>query len=67
MELEEISLSLDELEAIRLADYEGQYHEDAARGMGISRATFGRIVNEARHKIAEALTLGKALRIEPTA
>jgi uncharacterized protein len=64
MELEEVSLTLDELEAIRLADYEGHYHEDAAREMKVSRATFGRIVKEARHKIAEALTQGKALRIE---
>lgn len=57
-------MSPDELESVRLADYEGKYHEDAAREMKISRATFGRIVNEARHKIAEALTQGKALRIE---
>ncbi len=64
MELEEIALTLDELEAIRLADYEGRYHEDAAQEMKVSRATFGRIVNDARRKIAEALTKGKALRIE---
>jgi predicted DNA-binding protein (UPF0251 family) len=64
VELEEVYLTLDELEAIRLADYEGRYHEDAAREMKISRATFGRIVNDARHKVAEALTRGKALRIE---
>jgi uncharacterized protein len=64
MELEEVALILDELEAVRLADYEGRYHEDAAREMKVSRATFGRIVKEARHKIAEALTQGKALRIE---
>lgn len=64
MELEEVALSIDEFEAIRLADYEGRYHEEGAADMKISRATFGRIVNEARHKIAEALTQGKALRIE---
>ena len=64
VELEEVCLTLDELEAVRLADYEGRYHEDAAREMKISRATFGRIVNDARHKVAEALTRGKALRIE---
>jgi len=63
-ELEEVSLTLDELEAVRLADYERRYQEESAREMRISRATFGRIVNEARHKIAEALTQGKALRIE---
>lgn len=63
-ELEEISVSLDEFEAIRLADYEGLYHEDAACKMEISRPTFGRILNEAHRKIAECLVKGKALRIE---
>jgi len=62
--LEEISILLDELEAIRLADYEGLYHEDAAQKMKISRATFGRILDEARHKVAEAIIKGKALKIE---
>ena len=57
-------MDLDELEAVRLADYEGRYHEDAARDMKVSRATFGRIVNGARRKVAEALILGKALKIE---
>lgn len=63
-QLEEISLSLDELEAIRLADDEGRYHEDAATAMKVSRATFGRILNKARSKVAEAIVHGKALRIE---
>jgi len=63
-QLEEVSLSLDELEAIRLADYEGCYHEDAATRMKVSRATFGRILNKARNKVAEAIVDGKALRIE---
>jgi uncharacterized protein len=63
-QLEEVSLSLDELEAIRLADYEGLYHEQAAAKMKVSRATFGRILTEARHKVAEAIVDGKALRIE---
>ena len=62
--LEEVSVRLDELEAIRLADYEGLYHEDAARTMKISRATFGRILDGARHTVAEAIIKGKALKIE---
>ena len=62
--LEEISLNLDELEALRLADYEGFYHEEAAKQMNISRATFGRILDQARHKVAEAILGGKALKIE---
>jgi uncharacterized protein len=64
MELEEVYLSLDELEALRLADYEGLYHEEAAEKMTISRQTFGRILGGARRKLAEALVEGKALRIE---
>jgi predicted DNA-binding protein (UPF0251 family) len=62
--LEEVNLSLDELEAIRLADYEGLYHEQAAEKMNISRPTFGRILNEARRKLAEVLVAGKSLKIE---
>jgi predicted DNA-binding protein (UPF0251 family) len=62
--LEEVSLSLDELEAIRLADLEGLYHEEAAGEMDVSRATFGRILDVARRKVAEAIVNGKALKIE---
>jgi uncharacterized protein len=61
--LEEVALTIDELEALRLADLDGLYHDDAAERMGISRATFGRIVESARRKVAEALVRGKALKI----
>ena len=64
MALEELSITMDELEAIRLADYDGLYHEDAARKMEISRQTFGRILSEAHKKVAESLLKGKALKIE---
>jgi hypothetical protein len=59
-----VALTLDEFESLRLADLEGLYQEDAAGRMGVSRATFGRIVESARRKVAEALVRGKALRIE---
>ncbi len=62
--LEEVSLSLDELEALKLADKESLYHDEAALRMKISRATFGRILREARHKVASTILEGKALRIE---
>jgi len=62
--LEEIVLNLDEFEAIRLADYEELYQEDAAVKMNISRQTFGRIIEAAHKKIADVLINGKALRIE---
>jgi uncharacterized protein len=63
-ELEEVVLTLDEYEAIRLADYERLYQEEAAAGMNISRQTFGRIIETAHHKIADVLIHGKALKIE---
>jgi len=65
VDLEEISLNIDELEALRLADYEGLYHEEAAKQMNISRATFGRILDGARQKTAGAILHGNALKIEP--
>lgn len=63
-ELDEVVLHLDEFEAIRLADLVGEYHEQAASRMQVSRQTFGRILESARRKVAEALVTGKALRIE---
>jgi len=63
-DLEQVTLTLDEVESLRLADLEGLYQEDAARKMKVSRATFARIVEQARHKVAEALIHGKALRLE---
>jgi predicted DNA-binding protein (UPF0251 family) len=62
--LPEVVMTLDEFEAIRLADFEGLYQEQAAERMRISRPTFGRIVEAARRKVAEALILGRALKIE---
>lgn len=61
--LEEISLEPDEFEAIRLRDLEGLYQEAAAKRMGISRQTFGRILESAHKKVAEALVNGKAIKI----
>jgi len=62
--LQQITLTVDELEAVRLADLEGLYQEDAAKKMNVSRQTFGRILESAHRKIADALTNGKALLIE---
>jgi predicted DNA-binding protein (UPF0251 family)/predicted Fe-Mo cluster-binding NifX family protein len=62
--LEEVCLLFDEAEALRLADLEGLYQEAAARSMGVSRQTFGRIVESARRKVADAILNGKALRID---
>jgi len=62
--LDEITLTLDELEALRLADLNGMYQEQAAQRMKISRPTFARIAEAARKKVADALVHGKALRLE---
>ncbi|MBN2402056.1 MAG: DUF134 domain-containing protein [Spirochaetes bacterium] len=59
-----IILTLDEFEAIRLADMEGLYQEKAAEKMNISRQTFGRIIESAHKKVADVLINGKALKIE---
>ncbi len=62
--LKEIALTVDEYEAIRLADLHGLPHEQAGNCMGVSRATFGRILQKARQTIAEAIVNGMAIRIE---
>jgi predicted DNA-binding protein (UPF0251 family) len=62
--LQQVTLTVDELEAIRLADLEGLYQEDAAKRMNVSRQTFGRILESAHKKIADTLVNGKALLIE---
>ena len=62
--LEEIIVTFDEVEALRLADLDGLYQEQAAVRMKVSRATFARIVESARRKVAGALIHGKALRLE---
>jgi predicted DNA-binding protein (UPF0251 family) len=64
LDLEEIRLTIDEREALRLADMEGLSHEEAGQMMGVSRATFGRIIEQARRVVADALINGKAINIE---
>jgi len=63
-ELEKIYLLEDEMEAIRLADYEGLYQQECAQRMGISRTTFSRLIESARKKIADAFVNTKALNIK---
>ena len=64
MELEEVSLSADELEAIRLCDFQSTNQVRAAKKMNVSQSTLSRILISAHKKIAEALIEGKAIRIE---
>lgn len=61
--LEEVHLTLDECEALRLADLLNLSQAEGGRQMGVSRATFGRILQQARRRVSEALVEGKAIRI----
>lgn len=58
-----VELSGDEVEALRLCDLMGEYHDEAAKKMKISRATFGRIVESARKKVSDAIINGKEIKI----
>lgn len=62
--LEQVNLTVDEFEAIRLADLEGLYQEEASKRMNISRQTFGNIIESAHKKIADVIVNAKALKIE---
>ncbi len=57
-------VTLDEFEALRLADGCGMKQEDAAREMQVSRPTFGRVLESAHSKVAVALVEGRPIRIE---
>jgi len=58
-----VVIALDELEAIRLADCAGLDQQHGAAEMQISRPTFGRVLESAHRKVAEALIHGRVLRI----
>ena len=62
--LDEVILSIEEVEAIRLKDLERLEQGEAAERMNISRSTFQRVLASAQKKIADALLNGKAIRIE---
>ncbi len=64
VEIDQVVLTLDEFEALRLVDFEGMDHEGAAALIEISRPTLSRLVENARHKIAEAIVVGRALVID---
>ncbi len=62
--LEQIILSINEYEAIRLCDYENFDHQTSAEKMGVSRPTFTRLIDKAHKKIAESIVGVKDLIIE---
>lgn len=62
--LQEVILSVEEFEAVRLKDFEELDQQEAAKQMGISQPTFHRLLVGARKKMADAIVHGKALRVE---
>ncbi len=62
--LEDVHITLDEFEAVRLHSLEGLKQEQAAKKLKISRPTFSRIISSAHKKIADGLVNIKAIRIE---
>lgn len=63
-EVEQIVISRDELEALRLCDGDDLTQEQAGKRMEVSRGTVQRILAVARKKVARALTEGKAIVFE---
>ena len=62
---EEVELKIDQLEALRLADFMNLDQSQGAKALGVSRASFGRILRQARKLVADALSNGKIIRILP--
>jgi predicted DNA-binding protein (UPF0251 family) len=60
---EPIVMTLDEVEALRLVDYEGLLQEEAAKRMGVSRGTVWRCLDSARKKLGAMLVEGRELLI----
>jgi predicted DNA-binding protein (UPF0251 family) len=63
-QLQEIILTAEELEALKIKDCDKMDQHSAAEQMGVSQSTFQRILSGAREKTTRALVEGKALRIE---
>jgi len=64
--LEEVDLSMDELEALRLCDLKNLEQTEAAKKMKVSQSTLQRILTSARGKVTLALIEGKAIKIRKT-
>jgi len=62
--IDEVIVTIDEFEAVRLIDFQEIPQEQAANKMQISQPTLSRILKSARRKISDAIINGKAIRIE---
>ena len=61
---DEVAISMDEFEAIRLADFFGFSQKEAAKSMRISQQTFSRIFKKARKNLASGLIRGTIIKIQ---
>ena len=61
---DEVNLTMDEFEAIRLADYMGIEQKEAAKSMRVSQQTFSRILKKARKQLANGLISGATIKIQ---
>ena len=62
-QLEEVEMTFDELETLRLSNLEKLSQADAAKKMHIHQSTFQRTLTRAREKITDTLVNGKAIKI----
>lgn len=65
-EMEIVDIEIDEIEAVRLCDYEGKSQIETAEIMGISRGTVQRLLNSGRRKILDGLLHLKAIKLKNT-
>lgn len=63
-DLEEVTLTVDEYEALRLKDKKGLEQSECSESMNISQPTFHRLITSARKKLATAIVDGQAIKIE---
>lgn len=61
---DEVNLSIDEYEAIRLFDHTGISQKEAAKSMNISQQTFSRVLKRAHKTVSDAIVNGKIIRIQ---
>ena len=62
--LQQVIVTVDELEAMRLADFLEMTQEEVAQRMQVSRPTVTRMLSRAHRAVAEALVHGKAICIQ---
>ncbi len=59
----EVEFLPEELEALRLLDFEELTQEEAAKEMGVSRGTIWRLQRSARHRLVQGLLRGNKIHI----